>query len=421
MKVADVMSKLVESVSSDTKVKDVALLIFGRGINGVPVCKGKKIIGFVAERDILACFYPSLAEFAEDPFREGDFENMEEKVDEIFERPVSEIMSKNVTTVTPNTPILRAQSLMFVNRVGRLPVVDNNKNLVGIIAQGDVFRTAVGDKLIFTENEDYNDWLSKTYYATVNNEDRLKHEIPDLLKVFSANRVKSTIDIGCGTGDHSVDLARRGFEVVGVDRSEEMIKEAKKKKQALPKGPQERLLFVKGGLEEVKDRFTRPFDAAIILGNTLSHNPHNTQPFLKTATNLLRDKGVLILQVTNFNKVVRVGKRLLNFNFATPSGENKEHAFLEFYDNPNLKDKTILKTFAILTNNGGKRWKSQGVRNSLMAYNTKDTIRKHLRKLGYKKISIYGGAFDGRHWDFLFRKPFKENESDWLNVVAIKE
>ena len=420
MKVADVMSKHVDAVSENTKVKDVALLIFGRGINGVPVCKGKKIVGFVAERDILAQFYPSLADFAEDPFREGNFEDMEAKVDEIFELSVSKIMSKSVTTVTPNTPMLRAQSLMFVNRIGRLPVVDQNKNLVGIIAQGDVFRTAVGDKLLFTENEDYNDWLSKTYYTTVDNEDRLRHEIPDLLRIFSKANVKSVIDIGCGTGDHSIDLARRGFEVVGVDRSEEMIKEAKGRKLSLAKGPLERLLFVRAGLEDVEDRFTKPFDAAIILGNTLSHNPYNVQSFLKTTTNLLRDKGVLVLQVTNFNKVIREGNRLLSFNFTIPSGENKEHAFLEFYDKPNLRDRTILKTFAILTNNGGKRWKSSGVRNSLMAYNTKDTIRKRLENLGYKKILIYGGKFDGKHWDYLFRKPFKESESDWLNIIAIK-
>ncbi|MEK7573757.1 MAG: CBS domain-containing protein [Patescibacteria group bacterium] len=420
MKVADVMSAHVDFVSSDTKVKDVALLIFGRGINGVPVLKGKKVIGFIAERDILAQFYPSLADFAQDPFREGNFEGMEEKVDEIFELPAEKIMSKSVITVTPNTPILRAQSLMFINKIGRLPVVDSNKNLVGIIAQGDIFRTAVGNKLIFTENEEYNDWLSKTYYASVDNEDRLKHEIPDLLKVFAEHNVKSVIDVGCGTGDHSIELARRGFNVVGIDRSHEMIKEANKRKKSLAQGPLERLKFLDGSLEEMENRFSNPFDAAIMIGNTLSHNPHDVQNLLKEVTANIKNKGVLILQITNFDKVIEANNRLLSFSFAVPKGENKEHAFLQFYDKPNLKEKTILKTFAILTNDSGKRWKFSGVRNSLMAYNSKDSIRKILEKLGYKKISIFGGDFDGTHWDYLFRKEFKRLESDWLNVVAVK-
>ena len=60
MKVSDVMSKQVDFVSTNTSVKDVCRLIFGRGINGVPVCKGKKVVGFVTERDILSKFYTSI-------------------------------------------------------------------------------------------------------------------------------------------------------------------------------------------------------------------------------------------------------------------------------------------------------------------------------------------------------------------------
>ncbi|MEK7558867.1 MAG: CBS domain-containing protein [Patescibacteria group bacterium] len=420
MKVADVMSKHVDFVTSDTKVKDVCLLIFGRGINGVPVLKGKKVVGLIAERDILAQFYPSQADFAEDPFREGNFEGMEEKVDEIFELPAEKIMSKSITTVTPSTPILRAQSLMFINKIGRLPVIDSRRNLVGIIAQGDIFRTAVGNKLIFTENEEYNDWLSKTYYAAVDTEDRLKHEIPDLMKVFDEHSIESVIDVGCGTGDHSIELARRGLSAVGIDRSHEMIREANRRKQSLAQGPLERLKFLNGSLEDMKNRFSQPFDGAIIMGNALAHNPHNISDLLKAVTDNLKDKGVLVLQITNFDKVIEANNRLLSFSFAVPKGENKEHAFLQFYDKPNLKEKTILKTFAILTNDSGKRWKFSGVRNSLMGYNNKDSIRKILEKLGYKKISIFGGDFDGTHWDYLFRKEFKRLESDWLNVVAVK-
>ena len=128
MKVADAMSSHVDHVSSDTKVKDVSLLIFGRGINGVPVCKGRKVIGFITERDILSQFYPSLDEYAQDPFREGDFEGMEKKVNDIFEMTADKIMSTNITRVTPDTPLLRAQSLMFIEKVGRLPVVDKKGN-----------------------------------------------------------------------------------------------------------------------------------------------------------------------------------------------------------------------------------------------------------------------------------------------------
>lgn len=421
MKVADAMSHYVDHVSSETKVKDVSLLIFGRGINGVPVCKNKKVIGFITERDILNQFYPSLDEYAQDPFREGDFEGMEKKVHDIFEMAADKIMSTNITRVTMNTPLLRAQSLMFIEKVGRLPVVDKSGNLIGIISKGDIFRSLVGDRLLFTEDEDYNDWLSKTYYAAVDVEDRLSHEIPDLLKVFSKHKVKTILDVGCGTGDHAIDLAKRGFNVVGIDRSQGMIREANKRKQILSKEALGRLKFYRGSFDDLESKFAQPFSAILILGNTLSHNPHNFQDVIKQTARNLSKGGILMLQITNFDKVIKVKNRLLSFNFAKLSGEpNREYGFLEFYDMPIERHRTILKTFAILVSDGGKRWKSSGVRNSLMAYNNKESIGQVLKKSGFAKVSFYGGAFDGKKWDYLFRKPFKVLESDWLNVVAIK-
>lgn len=418
MKVADVMSKNVDYVSENTKVEKLSLLIFGRGINGVPVCRNKKVVGFVTERDILAKFYPSIQEYVEDPFRSSDFEGMESKVKEIFEMNADQIMSRNPTTVTPETPLLRAQSLMFIEKIGRLPVVDEKGNLVGIIAKGDIFRALVGDKLLFTEDQDYTDWLSKTYYASVDTKDRLEHEIPDLLKVFKENQVKSIADIGCGTGDHVIELARLGFEAVGIDRSKAMINEANNRKKGLSTLAKNKGRFLEGDIDELHSHSQEKFDAVLFMGNTLSHNPHKYQELIKKAAQSLAEKGIMIFQITNFEKVLKTHKRLLSFNFAKVKEEpNKEYGFLEFYDNPNERDHTILKTFAILISDG-KRWKSSGVRNALMAYINKENIRKALEKNGFTKISFYGGSFDGRNWDYLFRKPFEPLSSDWLNIVA---
>jgi hypothetical protein len=94
----------------------------------------------------------------------------------------------------------------------------------------------------------------------------------------------------------------------------------------------------------------------------------------------------------------------------------QEHLFLEYYDPPR-DGKTLLKTFTIFDFTG-KRWKFYGVRNALFAYLTKEEIARILKACGHREISFYGSSFDGRKWDYLFRKPFKPLESDWLNVVA---
>lgn len=420
MKVADVMARHVESVSVDAKVKDVVTLIFGRGINGLPVCKDRKVVGFITERDILAQFYPSMQEYIEDPFRSADFENMEEKVDEIFEMTADKIMSKNVTTITADTPLLRAQSLMFIEKVGRLPVVDDKGKLIGIISKGDIFKAVVGDRIFFTEDKDYNDWLSKTYYQAVDIKDRLEHEIPDLLKVFSQNHIAKILDIGCGTGDHAIELAKKGFTVIGTDRSLEMVKEANRRKQVLSEETKARARFFYGETEPILKKLNIVFDAVLFMGNTISHNPYNIKDLIKNISHYLTQRGVMILQITNFEKVIKVYDRLLSFKFAKlKDAIEHEYAFLEFYDPPNMQEKTILKTFGILRSDI-KRWKWLGIRNSVMAYTNEEIMTNILKKNDFRKISFYGGSFDGRKWDYLFRKPFKPLESDWFNVVAVK-
>lgn len=147
MKVVNAMSRKVDYVNPETKVKDFSKLIFSHHINGVPVVKNKKVIGFITERDILQQFFPSIKEYMEDPVNEANFEKMEKKILRIFDFKAKQIMSKRPITILPDVPLLEALSTMFMNKVGRLPVVDKKKNLVGIIAKRDIFKYLVGKRL----------------------------------------------------------------------------------------------------------------------------------------------------------------------------------------------------------------------------------------------------------------------------------
>lgn len=147
MKVINAMSKKVDSVSVSAKVGDVSRLIFVHKINGVPVTKGKKVVGFITERDILAKFFPSLHEYIQDPVNTSNFEKMEKRISEIFDLTAEKIMSRHPVTVHQDEPLLKAQSLMLAHKIGRLPVVDNRGRLIGIISKGDIFKVLVGNRL----------------------------------------------------------------------------------------------------------------------------------------------------------------------------------------------------------------------------------------------------------------------------------
>ena len=60
--------------------------------------------------------------------------------------------------------------------------------------------------------------------------------IEQIIRDYSKIPVHSILDLGCGTGNHSLRLAERGYDVTGVDRSNEVLDIAKEKanKKKLP-------------------------------------------------------------------------------------------------------------------------------------------------------------------------------------------
>lgn len=415
MKVADVMSRQIDYATTDTSVKEVCRIIFGHGVNGVPVCKDKKVIGFITERDILSKFFPTMQEYVEDPVHESDFEAMEKKVSHILGLKASAIMSKNPTTVRDDAPLLRAQSLMNLRKVGRLPVVDEDGLLLGIISRSDIFRSLIGDNLPFLADEEYHDWLSKHYDMVVQWNERLKKEIPDLVALFQKEHVEDVLDIGSGTGEHDMALAEHGFSVLGLETSKFMSKSATEKLQELSARVRQQVQFVNNDYVETLQAGDRLFGAAIFLGNAFCHLVENHEAVLDAVVRSLYIKNsFLVFQIINYEKVFKVKHRFLDMNFAKSKfGIPYEHAFLEFYDKQKTVDDFHRLTMAIFDFDG-KRWKHRSMHSTSIVPLDQESIKKMLRKKGFKDVQLYGGNFLGP----LFQSPFKPLESDWLNVVA---
>ena len=110
---------------------------------------------------------------------------------------------------------------------------------------------------------------------------------------------KRLLDLGCGTGCISIPLAQRGYQVTGVDISEEMLAAAREKSRALQLDIDWRKqdlislqLFDEAGNEMV-------FDAAIATFDVFNHltDPEDLQMLFHTLNPLLTDEGVLLFDV----------------------------------------------------------------------------------------------------------------------------
>ena len=89
-------------------------------------------------------------------------------------------------------------------------------------------------------------------------------EVRTLDTVFKKKKVKRVLDIACGTGRHSIPLAKLGYQVVGIDYSPSQIKVARQK--AKDAGVGSEFLVKDANMFSFKDKF----DAAICMWSTIA-------------------------------------------------------------------------------------------------------------------------------------------------------
>jgi len=198
------------------------------------------------------------------------------------------------------------------------------------------------------------------------------------------NRDKSLkiIDIGCGTGRHAIELTKRGYNVTGVDLSENQIKRAMEKAQ-------EAGVAIDFQTQDARNLpFDGKFDLAIMLcegGFSLMETDEMNFEILKNATKSLNNKGKFIFTALNglfplFHSVSEFYKS------AQIEGQSqcKECSFdlMAFRDH---------NTAVFEDDSGNKRELKCNER-----YYVPSEITWLLKSLGYKKIDIFGaklGAF----------------------------
>jgi SAM-dependent methyltransferase len=143
------------------------------------------------------------------------------------------------------------------------------------------------------------DHFADSYDAMINWESRLEREQDDLSALIAANRIKSVIDVGCGTGIHPIVFSKMGLKVVGVDNSPHMLKIARqnaKKYQATG------IEFIEGEFTKLDEVVKGPFDSVVCLGNSLPHLMDDGHVLIafQQFYNLLNPGGLLLVQTVHF-------------------------------------------------------------------------------------------------------------------------
>jgi CBS domain-containing protein len=128
MKVKDAMHKGVDWVSPDTPISEIAKLMCEHDIGAIPIGENDRLIGMVTDRDIVC------KGLAEESF-------------DLSQATAREVMTPGIHCCREDDDLAQAVRHMEELKVRRLPVVNKNKRMVGILSLGDISRSAPTDVL----------------------------------------------------------------------------------------------------------------------------------------------------------------------------------------------------------------------------------------------------------------------------------
>lgn len=118
MKVREIMTSGIETISSGAMASDVAKKMKSLGIGSLPVVKEDKVVGIVSRQDII---FRCIAEDRDPQMT-----------------PVSEIMTSELACCSENEKVKEAAKIMEDRQIHRLLVLDSSNNPVGILSLGDL-------------------------------------------------------------------------------------------------------------------------------------------------------------------------------------------------------------------------------------------------------------------------------------------
>lgn len=233
------------------------------------------------------------------------------------------------------------------------------------------------------------------------NEDNSKITNQTIEKILKKHRVKTVLDVTCGTGSQVFWLSKRGYEVTGSDINVNMLRVAKQraKKEQLP------IRFIEGDMRTIK---VGVYDAVISIFNAVGHL--TKRDFEKAMRNVhanLKSEGIYVFDINNLTYLLHDNNiTSLTIDWQTKEGDKINRCF-QF---STIDSKGILTSYttSITCKKNGKPKMTEGAQ-TLQVYSA-SMLKEMLQRNGFKVLSQYD----------INGSKFIDNKSERIVMVAIK-
>ena len=197
--------------------------------------------------------------------------------------------------------------------------------------------------------------------------------------ITEEQEIQNVLDIGCGTGNLALEMAKEGYEVYGVDSDTHMIATALDKKRGL--GFMQSPRFRELDMEKLSKFFSsNKFDVASCFGNTLPHllTFENIEEFLKSVSIVLQSGAHFAIQILNYDYI------LDNQIEELPLKETDDIRFERYYEYPDNSELIDFRTKLTLKN------MDQVIENQISLFPVgRSDLKSMLEEAGFKNIEFY--------------------------------
>jgi CBS domain-containing protein len=144
----EIMNKKVITIKKDASINELSELLVNNKISGVPVLdENGSLAGIVSEGDIIVqnsdLHFPRYFKLLDAIIYLESLNKFKRSLQKHLATKVEDIMTVKVKTVGEDTPINEIADIMLDSRVNRLPVMDKNNKLVGIITRTDIVKSMI--------------------------------------------------------------------------------------------------------------------------------------------------------------------------------------------------------------------------------------------------------------------------------------
>jgi ubiquinone/menaquinone biosynthesis C-methylase UbiE len=225
--------------------------------------------------------------------------------------------------------------------------------------------------------------------------------LDDLLR---KHNFKSVIDIGCGTGNHTLRLSKLGYSVQGVDISQTMLKIARRKDENA------KIRFMQGDMKKLGKIVPKneKFDAAICLGHPSSSlmTDSDVQAFLRGTHKILKNNGLLVFDARNAKKINEEYLNTLRLDHIV--NEGKLQLLVLAYNTRDSQDPSIIVWRPIFLKKENGKVDLQ-LREHKLRWFEFSSLKRIMTQCGFKLSAAYSGPH---------KEKFSEDEHVNIWLVA---